>query len=118
MYKKSEIKQSMGRRIARRRKQLGMSTEELSKKIKLSPSYIQAVEEGRRFLPHKKLIALIHALETSPDALFRDFLSHPSKGQNEIFDQIRSFPLQTQQEILDAMEQLIQQEQRSRRKQP
>lgn len=59
---------TIGERIAARRIELGMSQEELAKKLGYkSRSSVNKIEMGDNQLPQKKIVALAYALDTTPD---------------------------------------------------
>ncbi len=61
----------MGYKIKDRRKQLGLSQEELSRRSGVSRSIISALESGKeRITTTKTLLRLADALETTVDVLF------------------------------------------------
>jgi len=59
---------TIGDRIAARRNELGMSQDELAKKLGYkSRSSINKIEKGGNELPQKKIVAFAYALDTTPE---------------------------------------------------
>jgi transcriptional regulator with XRE-family HTH domain len=80
-------------RLKIRRKEKGLTQEELSKIIEVEPSTIGLYEQGRREPDHKNLVKIANALDTTTDYLL-DLTDNPEKpitketifkyGENEI----------------------------------
>jgi nitroimidazol reductase NimA-like FMN-containing flavoprotein (pyridoxamine 5'-phosphate oxidase superfamily) len=59
----------VGRRVAQRRSELGMSRAELAERAGMDPGYVAYMEEQPARLSQEALYHLAHALHTSPDHL-------------------------------------------------
>ena len=58
-----------GRRVAHRRRELGLSRDELAERTGMAPGYVEYLEESPARVPVAGLAALAHALDTSVDEL-------------------------------------------------
>ncbi len=93
-------------RIRQRRKELGMSQEELAKKLGYkSRSSVNKIESGENDIPQSKIVAFAEALSTTPEYLMgwfnggendaisklvKDFNSLSADGQNVILEMLNS----------------------------
>ena len=59
----------LGRRIAQRRRDLGLSREELARRARMATSYVEYLEEHAAHVPSIAVSRLASALDTSVDAL-------------------------------------------------
>jgi len=66
-HEQKKIYIRFGHRIRRRREALGMSEEELARRIGLSVAKVKACEQGRRVVRVSLLEALVEALDISAD---------------------------------------------------
>lgn len=74
---------ALGRVIAARRHDLGISQEELAHRSELNRSYIGDIERGARNVAVLNLVQLSEALETTPSALcaaVEDILQRGTQG--------------------------------------
>lgn len=61
----------MGQRLSKRRKQLGLTQEQLAEKAKTTTQTISTAETGRKALRPENILKLCDALDISIDYLFR-----------------------------------------------
>ena len=61
----------MGERLSKRRKQLGLTQEQLAEKAKTTTQTISTAETGRKALRPENILKLCDALDISIDYLFR-----------------------------------------------
>lgn len=59
--------QEIGKRIARRRKQLGLTQSALSEKANISPTYMSSIERAKSIPSTEVIMRLAIALDTTPD---------------------------------------------------
>ena len=59
----------LGRRVAHRRQELGLSREELAERTGMAPGYVEFLEESAAHVPIAGVASLAHALDTSVDEL-------------------------------------------------
>ena len=59
----------LGRRVAHRRQELGLSREELAERAGMAPGYVEYLEERTARTPIAGVASLAHALDTSVDEL-------------------------------------------------
>ena len=65
----------MGQRLSKRRKQLGLTQEQLAEKAKTTTQTISTAETGRKALRPENILKLCDALDISIDYLFRGVVS-------------------------------------------
>ncbi|MDO4546649.1 MAG: helix-turn-helix transcriptional regulator [Clostridia bacterium] len=74
---------ALGDRIRYRRRSLGYTQEQLSKKSGISLSYVGLIERGDRSASIGTLVALANALEISTDILLQDSLNESVFSVND-----------------------------------
>lgn len=67
----TEIYQIVGKKVRKRRKELGLTQEKLAKTSGLHRTYIAGIEAGKRNISLKNLEKLAKALKVSPDDLLK-----------------------------------------------
>jgi transcriptional regulator with XRE-family HTH domain len=70
IVRKIDVKKAFGATVRMRRKQLGISQEELAERSDLNRTYISDVERGSRNVSLENIERLAHALEWSIATLF------------------------------------------------
>ncbi len=73
----------LGRRIRLRRREAGLTQEQLAEKAEISPSFLGHVERGSRKLSLETLLKLCRALNTTADALLGCFDGAPPPEWSE-----------------------------------
>ena len=59
----------MGKRIARRRKELGLTQDEVAEQAGLTPQTVSSAERGTKALRPENIVKLCQALKTTPNDL-------------------------------------------------
>ena len=104
------IDKRVGKRIKQRREQLGLTQEQFAEKLGVATNYISTIERGASFPRYEKLVAIINALETSADAIFRDVVTHSLEYKSYmLLDKMRDLPPEEQNRILETLDFLVQQ---------
>lgn len=100
------------RRIKERRKQLGMSQEELADLVGTNQSQISMYENDRNDPTGEVLIAMAHALDTTIDYLLglTDNPERPLRSEHDLdamekqaIEILRSKPVQDRQKVIDIL---------------
>lgn len=80
----------IGHRIKTMRKSKGITQEQLSETINVSPHYIYEIERGLKQMSLETFISITHALNTSADYLLfgTPHCDDPDSGYNEQLDNI------------------------------
>ena len=79
--------ESIGKRIKRYRTDKGLSQEDLSQVVFITPVYLSYIENGSRTPSLEMLVMLANALDVSADDLLTDNLKHSSSPvSTEIHD--------------------------------
>lgn len=81
----------IGRRIARRRKQLGLKQAEVEEKADLSYKYLSNIERGISIPSTEVIMRLAIALDTTPDEFLVGTLRHEDEEWKSIADMLRNF---------------------------
>lgn len=97
MQKSDNFYGDMGKRIVTRRKQLGLSQEELAELADVSPQMISTAERGSKSILSENLLKLSEALGVTADYLLTGRIIEA--GANKIAEKILSAPLETQNKI-------------------
>jgi transcriptional regulator with XRE-family HTH domain len=74
----------LGENVKRLRLERGFTQQELSKRAKVSLSFLQNIETGKKWAGPKTLAALSRALKVSESELFADCLARPSLDGKEV----------------------------------
>ena len=83
------------KRIRARREELGISQEELAKRMGYkSRSSINKIEKGENDIPQSKIVAFAKALRTTPEALM-GWEQSPAPAAGDLPDLPNIFPIQT-----------------------
>lgn len=83
------------KRIRARREELGISQEELAKRMGYkSRSSINKIEKGENDIPQSKIVAFAKALRTTPEALM-GWEQSPAPASGDLPDLPNIFPIQT-----------------------
>ncbi len=99
---------SIGKKISKRRKELGLTQETLAEKIGLSVSYIGAIERGEKVPSLPVFIDIANVLEISSDLLLVDVLEVRNEiVASELSKQIANLPKTEQRRILNVVKAII-----------
>ena len=69
MRKNSKLPKALGKKIQKRRKELGFTQEEIAEKIRMSRAYVGYIEQGRNAPSLDALEKIARALKTSVSTL-------------------------------------------------
>ncbi|MDO4324304.1 MAG: helix-turn-helix transcriptional regulator [Lachnospiraceae bacterium] len=81
----------IGRRIARRRKQLGLKQSEVEEKADLSYKYLSNIERSISIPSTEVIMRLAIALDTTPDEFLVGTLRHENEEWKNIAEMLRNF---------------------------
>lgn len=81
----------IGRRIARRRKQLGLKQSEVEEKADLSYKYLSNIERSISIPSTEVIMRLAIALDTTPDEFLVGTLHNESEEWKNIAEMLRNF---------------------------
>ena len=73
----------LGKRIAKRRKELGLKQYQVSEKAELSDKYISCIETAKSIPSIDVLVKICRALETTPDTLLLGAVSNTNSAEYE-----------------------------------
>lgn len=90
----------MGKRIAARRKALGITQGKLAEILEISNNHLSSIENGRQCPSFEKFIKLCEALETTPNHLVLGCM-HPKDIDQNTIDTIRLCDEENTQLIYD-----------------
>lgn len=90
----------IGKRIASRRKRVGLTQEKLSEKIGSSPSYISNIERAVSIPSTETIMKLAFALETTPDE-FLVGTTHQEERWQDVAQRLRGLSL-SQLSLMDS----------------
>lgn len=79
---------SIGRRIAKRRKDLGLRQNELAELVGISNNYLSSLERGKETPSVDILVKICNALKVTPDYLLLGSM-HSNNVQQNIMDSLR-----------------------------
>ena len=81
--------QEIGRRIARRRKELGLKQYQVEEKADIGYKYLSNVERGISIPSTEVIMRLAMALDTTPDAFLVGTAIHQNEAWRTVADQLR-----------------------------
>lgn len=90
----------VGENIARRRKQLGMTQDELAEKLEISASAMSRIESGQASPRFSRLEELADILQYQVADLFRQYDKPLNVRLDTIEDMLRSLPADTQEDLI------------------
>lgn len=90
----------VGENIARRRKQLGMTQDDLAERLKISGSAMSRIESGQASPRFSRLEELAEILECQVADLFRTANKPLSVRLDTIEDMLRPLPANTQEDLV------------------
>jgi len=70
MKRNNQFLRTFGRIVAAKRRELGISQEELAHRAKINRTYIGDIERGARNMAALNIVKLCVALQTTPSSLF------------------------------------------------
>lgn len=90
----------VGENIARRRKQLGMTQDELAEKLEISASAVSRIESGQASPRFSRLEELANILQYQVADLFRRYDKPLNVRLDTIEDMLRPLPAATQEDLV------------------
>ena len=98
----------IGKRIQQVRKERGLTQEQLSQMVDLSPNYLSNVETGVKTPKLETLIEIINALGCDANTLLADVVdTTTTESSSAIAKDLASLPVKDQRRILRVVEVLI-----------
>ena len=98
----------IGKRIQEFRKKKGMTQEELSEIIDISPHYLSALERGIYNIKLETLVKILNCLDCSADEVFCDVVDKSSAvSANRLSERLDSLPKEEQEKILAVVDTMI-----------
>lgn len=102
------VTQKIGKNLQMQRKKRGLTQDQLSEKIGISPNYLSAVERGINQLSYEILVQAINVLECSADDIFRDVVDHSLTVKAcELSERLESLDRAERTRILAVLDTLI-----------
>ena len=105
MQKTNDFNSEMGKRIIKRRKQLGLSQEELAARADVSPQMLSTAERGSKSVLSENLLKISRALGVTADYLLTGRMVEPDV--NELSQKIIKAPPEIQDKIERIVEILL-----------
>ena len=102
------MKKIIGKRIQELRKKNGMTQEELSEVIDITPHYLSALERGVYNIKLETLVKILNALDCSADEAFCDVVNKSCDvTSNRLSERLEALPIQEQARILAVVDTMI-----------
>lgn len=79
----------IGKRIARRRKQLGLKQSEVEERAGIGDKYLSNIERAISIPSTEVIMRLAIALETTPDEFLVGAVRHPEEGRQDVAELLR-----------------------------
>jgi transcriptional regulator with XRE-family HTH domain len=98
----------IGKRIQEFRKKKGMTQEELSEIIDISPHYLSALERGIYNIKLETLVKILNTLGISADEVFCDVVNKScAVTSSRLSERLESLPTEEQERILAVVDTMI-----------
>jgi len=98
----------IGKRIAQYRRRKGMTQEELSEILEITPHYLSALERGLYNIKLEMLVKILNILECSADEVFCDVVDKSSSiTTSRLSMLLNNLPIDEQKKILAVVETMI-----------
>lgn len=98
----------IGKRIQEFRKKKGMTQEELSEVIDISPHYLSALERGVYNIKLETLVKILNCLDCSADEVFCDVVNKScAVTSSRLSERLESLPAEEQEKILAVVDTMI-----------
>lgn len=95
---------AVGQRIKMAREAKGLTQEDLTAMVELSPTHVSVIERGLKAAKLDTFVAIANALEVSADSLLIDVVAHSVTGvTNELSEMIGKLPKEEQKKIIKAV---------------
>ena len=102
------MERMIGKRIQAIRKKRGITQEQLSEQIDVSPHHLSALERGVYGIKLQTLVNILNCLECSADEVFCDVVHKSSSATiNRLSKELESLPLEEQRKILAVVDTMI-----------
>lgn len=105
ILKTNNFNGEMGKRIIKRRKQLGLSQEQLAELADVSPQMISTAERGSKSILSENLYKISKALNVSADYLLSGEITESSFS--EMYKRVLKTPAEMQEKIFQVIEILL-----------
>ena len=105
ILKTNNFNGEMGKRIIKRRKQLGLSQEQLAELADVSPQMISTAERGSKSILSENLYKISKALNVSADYLLSGEITESSF--NEMYKRVLKTPAEMQEKIFQVIDILL-----------
>ena len=100
---------TIGAHIQEIRKKKGLTQEQLSEQVNISPHYLSALERGVYGIRLQTLVNILNCLECSADEVFCDVVHKSSSATiNRLSKDLEHLPMEEQRKILAVVETMIQ----------
>lgn len=80
----------IGKRIAARRRLLGLKQSELSERVDISNTYMSSIERAKSIPSTEVIMRLADALDTTPDEFLAGAARHEGREWRSVAEQLRS----------------------------
>ena len=98
----------IGKRIQQLRKKKGVTQEQLSEIIEISPHYLSALERGIYNIKLETLVKILNYLDCSADEVFCDVVNKSyAITSNRLSEKLDSLPIEEQKKILNVVDTMI-----------
>lgn len=102
------MERMIGKRIQEIRKKKGLTQEQLSELIDVSPHHLSALERGVYGIKLQTLVNILNCLECSADEVFCDVVHKSSSATiNRLSKELEALPLEEQRKILAVVDTMI-----------
>jgi transcriptional regulator with XRE-family HTH domain len=99
---------TIGARIQEIRKKMGLTQEQLSEQVNISPHYLSALERGVYNIKLTLLVDILNVLNCSADEIFQDVVDRSSEVKtNRLSKELEALPLEEQRKILAVVDTMI-----------
>lgn len=105
ILKTNNFNDEMGKRIIKRRKQLGLSQEQLAELADVSPQMISTAERGNKSILSENLYKISKALNVSADYLLSGEITESSFS--EMYKRVLKTPAEMQEKIFQVIDILL-----------
>ena len=102
------IEKSIGKRISQYRKEKGLTQEQLSEAVGLTPHHLSAIERGASGIRTDALVQIINLLGCTADDIFCDVIDSGYKSRSSrISDSLEKLSPEKRDKVLEVLETLI-----------
>ncbi|MGN0382708.1 MAG: helix-turn-helix domain-containing protein [Eubacterium sp.] len=101
MTSNQKLYENMGRRIYERRKQLGLTQEQLAEQIDVTPQMISTAELGKKAMRSENILKLSNVLNISCDYILKGYISNADIDL--ILEKARDINIEEYEKIYDVL---------------